>query len=76
MQKIIEFCYHHNLAIVADEVYLENIYVEVPCTPFWKVLDTMSEEIKKGLILVTFFSFSKAFMVNVVKEEAFSEWLM
>ena len=59
MQKIIEFCYKHNLVLLADEVYQENIYGDVPFTSFRKALDTMSEEIKKGLVLVTFFSVSK-----------------
>ena len=39
MQKIIEFCYKHNLVLLADEVYQENIYGEVPFTPFRKALD-------------------------------------
>lgn len=34
MQKIIEFCYKHNLVLLADEVYEENIYGDVPFTSF------------------------------------------
>ena len=71
MQKIIEFCYNHNLVLMADEVYQENIYGEVPWTPFRKALDTMSEEIKKGLILVTFFSVSKGFYGECGKRGGF-----
>ena len=71
MQKIIEFCYHHDLVLMADEVYQENIYGEVPFTPFRVALDTMSEEIKKGLILVTFFSVSKGFYGECGKRGGF-----
>ena len=69
--KIIEFCYKHNLVLLADEVYQENIYGDVPFTSFRKALDTMSEEIKKGLTLITFFSVSKGFYGECGKRGGF-----
>ena len=57
MQKIIEFCYKRNLV--------------VPFTSFRKALDTMSEEIKKGLTLITFFSVSKGFYGECGKRGGF-----
>ena len=71
MQKIIEFCYKRNLVLLADEVYQENIYGDVPFTSFRKALDTMSEEIKKGLTLITFFSVSKGFYGECGKRGGF-----
>ena len=71
MQKIIEFCYKHNLVLMADEVYQENIYGEIPWTPFRKALDTMPEEIKTGLVLITFFSVSKGFYGECGKRGGF-----
>jgi alanine transaminase len=61
MKKIIEFCYNNRIILLADEVYQENIWGNVPFTSFRKVLESMPDEIKHGLHLISFFSVSKGF---------------
>ncbi|KAL7720829.1 Alanine aminotransferase [Entamoeba marina] len=61
MKEIIEFCYENNICLLADEVYQENIYGDVPFNSFRKVLYSMDEKIKNGVELISFFSVSKGY---------------
>ncbi|ELP91213.1 alanine aminotransferase, putative [Entamoeba invadens IP1] len=61
MKEIIEFCYERKLCLMADEVYQENIWSDVPFTSFRKVLHTMRDEVRHGLELISFFSVSKGY---------------
>ena len=81
MKQVLQFCYDHKLILLADEVYQENIYESVPFTSFRQALETMPENIRKELMLISFFSVSKGFygecgkrggffrMVNIGEEE-------
>jgi len=61
MQEVIAFCSKHNLVLMADEVYQENIYdSSLPFYSFKKVLKEMSPE--PPLQLVSFHSTSKGFL--------------
>jgi len=61
MKEIIDFCFKHNLVLMADEVYQENIYQpDLPFHSFRKVLMTMSPQ--PPLQLVSFHSCSKGFL--------------
>ncbi|EKE41876.1 hypothetical protein ENUP19_0036G0007 [Entamoeba nuttalli] len=61
MKEIIEFCYEKKICLLADEVYQENIYGEIPFTSFRKVLKSMRDEVKNSVELISFFSVSKGF---------------
>ena len=73
MKKLIEFCYKNRMILLADEVYQENIWGNVPFTSFRKVLEMMPEEIKTGLHLISFFSVSKGFYGECGKRGGFFE---
>jgi len=61
MQEVVRFCSKHNLVLMADEVYQENIYdSSLPFYSFKKVLKEMSPE--PPLQLVSFHSTSKGFL--------------
>jgi len=61
MRAIIEFCGKHNLVLMADEVYQENVYDESrPFYSFKKVLSEMSP--RPPVQLVSYHSTSKGFL--------------
>ncbi|CAL8101214.1 unnamed protein product [Calicophoron daubneyi] len=63
IRKVIEFAHHHNLVIMADEVYQHNIYVPGrEFVSFKKVLHEMGGSISKEVQLASFMSCSKGFM--------------
>lgn len=61
MKEIVQFCAKHDLVLMADEVYQENIYEDaLPFHSFKKVLKQMSPE--PPCQLVSFHSTSKGFL--------------
>lgn len=63
MKEILEFCATHNVVLLADEVYQENVYDKVnkPFHSFKKVLRQMPTEISHKVELFSFHSVSKGF---------------
>ena len=59
IEDLITFCYKHNLAILADEVYQENIYVDKEFHSVKKVLMSMGEPFSNSIELMSFHSVSK-----------------
>jgi len=59
IEDIITFAYENNVAILADEVYQENIYVDKKFHSFKKVLREMPDPIKNSVELMSFHSVSK-----------------
>jgi len=60
IQDVIKFAYEHNLALLADEVYQDNIYN--PAKPFIsckKVMFEMGSPYKENVELISFHSVSK-----------------
>jgi len=62
MQEILKFCHSHNLLLLADEVYQENIYSSIPFLSFRKVLLEMGGDIAKDVEIISFHSVSKGFL--------------
>ena len=60
MEEIIEFAAKHNIVILADEVYQENIYDTTPFISFRKLIN--ESKYKKKLQLASFHSVSKGFL--------------
>eukprot|EP01130_Rhizamoeba_saxonica_P003350 TRINITY_DN1418_c0_g1_i1.p1 TRINITY_DN1418_c0_g1~~TRINITY_DN1418_c0_g1_i1.p1 ORF type:complete len:498 (+),score=99.97 TRINITY_DN1418_c0_g1_i1:3-1496(+) len=60
IQNIIRICYENNMVILADEVYQENIYGDVPFLSFKKVLYEMGSDFN-DMELFSFHSLSKGF---------------
>ncbi|KAM0943747.1 putative transferase [Dioscorea sansibarensis] len=62
VQELLQFCYQENLALLADEVYQQNIYQdERPFVSAKKVLLDMGPPISKELQLVSFHTVSKGY---------------
>ncbi|BFU21292.1 alanine aminotransferase, putative [Entamoeba histolytica HM-1:IMSS-B] len=61
IKEIIRFCNEKKICLMADEVYQENIWTDVPFNSFRKILATMEPEIAHGLELISFHSISKGF---------------
>lgn len=59
IEDIITFAFENNVAILADEVYQENIYVDKKFYSFKKVLREMPEPIRSTVELLSFHSVSK-----------------
>jgi aspartate/methionine/tyrosine aminotransferase len=60
---IIRICYEHNLVIIADEVYQNNIYTqEAPFVSFRQVLHEMGEPFSSSVELFSLHSVSKGLM--------------
>ena len=59
VKDIIEFAYDNQIAILADEVYQENIYVDKKFNSFKKVLNDLGEPYKSNVELISFHSISK-----------------
>ncbi len=60
IEMIISFAKEHNLSILADEVYQENVYIEgLKFHSFAKVMNEMNE---KNITLFSFHSVSKGFL--------------
>ena len=59
IENIITFAFENHLAILADEVYQENIYVDKKFVSFKKVLSEMPDPIKSSVELLSFHSVSK-----------------
>ena len=62
MEEIITFCHDKRLVLLADEVYQENIYSDVPFLSFRKVMKEMGGDVAKDLELISFHSVSKGFL--------------
>ena len=60
ISMIIEFAKEHNLSILADEVYQENIYI--PGDRFVSFAKVMADKDEKGVSLFSFHSCSKGFL--------------
>lgn len=58
MVEVVEFCAKNKLVLMADEVYQENVYSDVPFTSFKSVVRAMNSQIE----LVSFHSTSKGFL--------------
>ncbi|KAL3630991.1 Glutamate--glyoxylate aminotransferase 2 [Castilleja foliolosa] len=62
LREVLNFCYQNNLALLADEVYQQNIYQdERPFISARKVLMDMGSPISKELQLVSFHTISKGY---------------
>jgi aspartate/methionine/tyrosine aminotransferase len=63
MKEVIQFCYNHQIVLMADEVYQENVYIkeERSFHSFKKILMNMEPKYK-NLELFSFNSISKGFM--------------
>eukprot|EP00245_Coleochaete_scutata_P011282 TRINITY_DN4160_c0_g1_i1.p1 TRINITY_DN4160_c0_g1~~TRINITY_DN4160_c0_g1_i1.p1 ORF type:complete len:537 (-),score=86.64 TRINITY_DN4160_c0_g1_i1:994-2451(-) len=60
LRQIIEFCHRQRVALMADEVYQENVYQdERPFISARKVLLRMPELVRSGVELVSFHTVSK-----------------
>ncbi|MCL1907754.1 MAG: aminotransferase class I/II-fold pyridoxal phosphate-dependent enzyme [Holophagaceae bacterium] len=60
ISMIIDFAKEHNLSILADEVYQENIYI--PGDKFVSFAKVMADKDEKGVSLFSFHSCSKGFL--------------
>lgn len=59
IKDIITFAYENQIAILADEVYQENIYVDKKFNSFKKVMNELGSPIKDNVELISFHSISK-----------------
>lgn len=62
IEDIIKICYEHNILIMADEVYQNNIYTDVPFISFRKVLAELGEPYASNVELLSFHTISKGLM--------------
>ena len=60
MKQIVEFCAKNDVTLMADEVYQENIYGDIPFTSFRKVAYDMGAQ--DDIQMVSFHSMSKGFL--------------
>ncbi|CAN6196633.1 unnamed protein product [Urochloa humidicola] len=62
IKELLQFCYHENLVLLADEVYQQNIYQdERPFISARKVLFDMGPPLSREVQLVSFHTVSKGF---------------
>lgn len=58
MKEVVAFCERHSLVLMADEVYQENIYGQIPFTSFKEVVRSLNSRVE----LISFHSTSKGFI--------------
>lgn len=59
IEEIIKIAHEHSMVILADEVYQNNTYTDVPFTSFRKVLAEMGEPYSNNVELISMHSTSK-----------------
>lgn len=59
IENIIKLAYEHRMVVLADEVYQNNIYRDVPFVSFRKVLAEMGEPYSNNVELISMHSTSK-----------------
>ena len=59
IENIIKLAHEHNMVILADEVYQNNIYRDVPFISFRKVMAEMGEPYSNNVELISMHSTSK-----------------
>lgn len=64
MKQIVEFCVKNDIVLMADEVYQDNIYGDIPFNSFRKVV--FDEKADKEIQMVSFHSISKGFLGEFV----------
>lgn len=62
IEEIIRIAYEHRMVILADEVYQNNIYTDVPFISFRKVLAEMGSPYSNNVELISLHSTSKGLL--------------
>lgn len=62
IEEIIHIAYEHRMVILADEVYQNNIYTDVPFISFRKVLAEMGPPYSNNVELISLHSTSKGLL--------------
>jgi alanine transaminase len=71
IESIVKFCYKNKILLLADEVYQDNIYGNIPFVSFRKVIN----ELKLNVSLVSFHSASKGIAGECGKRSGYMELL-
>jgi len=71
MKEIVEFCVKKDVVLMADEVYQDNIYGEIPFNSFRKVV--FDQGAQDDIQMVSFHSISKGFLGECGKRGGYFE---